>query len=117
MAPELLVSWARDARRRTLELIEDLSDAQMLGPHLATVNPPLWEIGHLAWFQEKWLLRRGGGPSLRADADALYDSSAVAHATRWDLALPSRRDTLAYMRQVLDRVGDKLDRGPVSEED
>ncbi len=27
---------------------------------------------------------------LRGDADALYDSSAVSHATRWDLPLPSR---------------------------
>jgi iron(II)-dependent oxidoreductase len=114
---DLLIAWARDARRRTLELTDDLSDAQMLGPHLATVNPPLWEVGHLAWFQEKWLLRRGGEPSLRADADALYDSSAVAHDTRWDLALPPRREALAYLRQVLDRVLDKLERGLVSEED
>ncbi len=114
---ELLVSWARDARRRTLELIDDLSDAQLLGPHLAIVNPPLWEIGHLAWFQEKWLLRRGGEPSLRADADALYDSAEVAHSTRWGLPLPSRRDTIAYMRQVLDRVAEKLGGGPLSEED
>jgi iron(II)-dependent oxidoreductase len=113
---DLLIAWARDARRRTLELIDDLTDAQLLGPHLATVNPPLWEIGHLAWFQEKWLLRRGGEPSLRADADALYDSSAVAHETRWGLPLPSRRETLAYMRQVLDRVIEKLGRGPVSED-
>jgi gamma-glutamyl hercynylcysteine S-oxide synthase len=114
---DLLVAWARDARRRTLELIDDLSDAQLLGPRLPTVNPPLWEVGHLAWFQEKWLLRRGGEASLHADADALYDSSAVAHATRWGLPLPSRRDTLSYMRQVLDRVAEKLEGGPLSEED
>ncbi|HZY88205.1 MAG TPA: selenoneine synthase SenA [Gemmataceae bacterium] len=114
---ELLVSWARDARRRTLELIDDLADERLLGPQLPTVNPPLWEIGHLAWFQERWLLRRGGGPSLRADADALYDSAGVAHSTRWGLGLPSRRDTLAYTRQVLDRVSEKLGGGAVSEED
>jgi iron(II)-dependent oxidoreductase len=114
---DLLVAWAQDARRRTLELIDDLTESQLLVPHLPTVNPPLWEIGHLAWFQEKWLLRRGGESSLRADADALYDSSAVPHATRWDLLLPSRRDTLAYMRQVLERVAEKLGRGPFSAED
>ncbi len=42
-----------DTRKRTLELISDLSDEQMLGPQLRIVNPPLWEIGHLAWFQER----------------------------------------------------------------
>ena len=40
------------ARSRTLALVEDLDDEQLLGPRLAIVNPPLWEIGHVAWFQE-----------------------------------------------------------------
>src|SRR5262249_49344705 len=61
--------------------------AQPPGPPPPPARPPLWEVGHLAWFQEKWLLRRGGRPSLRPDADALYDSAAVPHATRWDLPL------------------------------
>ena len=45
-----------DARRRTLEIVADLDDLQLMGPRLAIVNPFLWEIGHLAWFQEKWVL-------------------------------------------------------------
>ncbi len=108
-----LAGWLTDARRRTLELISDLDDDQMLGPRLPTVNPPLWEIGHLAWFCEKWVLRHAGKrPPLRLDADALYDSAAVAHATRWDLPLPTRARTLAYLRQVQERVLDELDRSP-----
>ena len=55
---EDLAAMLVDCRRRTLELISDLSDEQMLGPQLSIVNPPLWEIGHLAWFQERWTLRR-----------------------------------------------------------
>jgi iron(II)-dependent oxidoreductase len=102
---DLLAAWVRDARRRSLELVADLNDAQLMGPRLAIVNPLLWEIGHLAWFQEKWVLRHHGGkPSLRDDGDALYDSSAVPHDTRWDLPLPTREETLAYMQGVQDRV-------------
>jgi iron(II)-dependent oxidoreductase len=107
----VLARWLQDARRRTLSLVEDLTDAQMICPTLNTVNPLLWEIGHVAWFQERWLLRRGGEPSLRADADALYDSSAVPHGTRWDLALPSRALTLAYVATVLERVLESLRHG------
>src|SRR6476469_5967825 len=89
--PATLTDWVADAGRRTLDLVADLSDEQLVGPKLATINPPLWEIGHLAWFMEKWVLRQTGGRApLRADADALYDSAAVAHANRWDLPLPSR---------------------------
>src|SRR5262245_16435356 len=85
-----LAAWVRDARARTLALVADLSDEQLLGPRLAIVNPLLWEIGHVAWFQEKWALRRASQPSVRANADSLYDSAAIAHDTRWDLGLPSR---------------------------
>src|SRR4051812_2581094 len=102
--PDALASSLLDARARTLALCADLTDEQLIGPSLPTVNPPLWEVGHLAWFQEKWALRREGQPSLRPDADALYDSSAVAHQTRWHIPLPARADTLRYAADVLDRV-------------
>ncbi|MFS8085910.1 MAG: DinB family protein, partial [Acidobacteriota bacterium] len=95
----------REARGRTLSLVADLDQDQMMGPRLAIVNPLLWEIGHLAWFQEYWvlrhLLRRA---SILTNGDALYDSAKVAHETRWDLPLPSKSETLAYMQNVLDGV-------------
>ncbi|MBY0524527.1 MAG: ergothioneine biosynthesis protein EgtB [Gemmataceae bacterium] len=116
-SPEILSTWVRDARQRTLALMADLSDEQLLGPRLAIVNPMLWEVGHLAWFQEHWVLRHVAGQApLRADADALYDSSAVPHATRWDLSLPSRADTLTYMQQVHDRILQRLQREPSAAE-
>src|SRR5205085_9640888 len=98
---QTLAAWLQDARRRTAELIGDLDDEQLMGPRLAIVNPLLWEIGHIAWFQEKWVLRHvAGRPPLRPNVDALYDSAAVPHDSRWDLPLPSRPQTLGYMAQV-----------------
>src|SRR5438046_5233986 len=94
ISPATLADWLADAGRRTTDLIADLGDDQLIGPRLAATNPPLWELGHLAWFAEKWVLRHAGRrPPLRADADGLYDSAAVPHAARWDLPLPSRADT------------------------
>src|SRR6185436_9752090 len=58
-------------------------------------------------------LRQGGGEApLRADGDSLWDSSAVAHDTRWDLPLPSVEETKEYMRAVRDRVLDRLAADP-----
>src|SRR4029079_16670851 len=102
---EELSAWVRDARRRTRSLVADLEARQLLGPRLAIVNPPLWEIGHVAWFQERWVLRHAAGqPPLRADADLLWDSSAIAHDTRWGLSLPGLSETLDYMSEVESRV-------------
>jgi gamma-glutamyl hercynylcysteine S-oxide synthase len=102
------------SRRRTRRLTEDLDGPRLLGPKLAIVNPVLWELGHVAWFQEHWCLRfrpdETLADSLLEGADALYDSSAVAHDIRWDLPLPALRATLDYQDRVLERVLERLER-------
>lgn len=109
MTAAQLMEWVPDARERTFEVVGDLTDDQLMGPRLAIVNPLLWEIGHVAWFQEKWVLRHVGRQKpIRRDGDALYDSAAIPHDTRWNLPLPSREETLAYMREVRDRVLERL---------
>jgi gamma-glutamyl hercynylcysteine S-oxide synthase len=102
------------ARERLLVLTCDLDGERLLGPKLAIVNPPLWEIGHVAWFQEHWCLRMGPdgapAPSRLDGADRLYDSTAIPHDVRWDLPLPSLAATLAYLEAVLDGVREALAR-------
>lgn len=82
----MLAQWLVQARERTLAFAEDLTAERLLGPRLATVNPPLWEIGHVGWFQERWCLRYREDGSLAASymagADELYDSAAVPHDIR-----------------------------------
>jgi ergothioneine biosynthesis protein EgtB len=101
-------------------------------PLHAERNPPLWELGHIGWFQEYWLARnpehhrgvaadpeRGRGQALRANADALYNSSVVPHDARWELPLPdaeaTREDlarqlagTLALLRATRESSDDAL---------
>src|SRR5262245_57673522 len=99
-----LITTMRAFRERTLALVQDLDDRQMIGPRLAIVNPPLWEIGHVAWTQEFWALRhlRKEKPLLE-NGDRLYNSTDVAHDTRWELLLPTREQTLSYMNEVIER--------------
>ena len=83
-------------RARTLALFgalrRELGEACEV-PMLEVINPPRWELGHQAWFEEFWLARNSErwrgcaarleaprGASLLPRSDALYDSSAVAHA-------------------------------------
>src|SRR5713226_1876542 len=106
-----LIEALMETRARTLELVHDLSEAQLMGPRLQIVNPLRWEIGHVAWFQEFWVLRHlGRRPPILEQADELYDSARGAHDTRWDLPLPRIDETLAYMRQILERVIEQTNR-------
>ena len=108
---QTLVSLVEDARRRTLALVEDLSDEQLTVTRKAVVNPFCWELGHVAFFYDLFLLREldGSGPHLQ-NAPDLYDSFEVDHDGRWGLPLPDRRLTLDYLRTVHSAVIERLQR-------
>ena len=75
-------------REYTLALYADLPQAYWEVrefPYLATVNPPLWELAHIAWFQEFFALRWRADdvtgsrtPSCLDAADRMFDSRSVA---------------------------------------
>jgi len=104
-----LSAHLRDARNCTRRLTDDLTAQQLMGPMLPIVNPILWEIGHVGWFHEYWTLRHAHrqAPILER-ADRLWNSSTVAHATRWDLELPDREGVFGYLADVLGRQIDRL---------
>ncbi len=101
-----------EQRQSTLLALEPLSGDRWLGPQLRIVNPPLWELGHVGWFHERWCLRHRGShqpaDSIRRNADELYDSTPVEHHTRWALPLLSPHETLAYLEAVLNQSLERL---------
>ena len=78
-----------DARDYTLRVYAHLTPGQRRFPRLQTVNPPVWELAHVGWFQEFWCLRFGAPETLQAarirDADAMLNSALIPHARRWEL--------------------------------
>lgn len=114
-----LIATMQDSRNRTHELVCDLSDEQLMGPKLAIVNPMRWEIAHVAYFYEYFILRQlyGRGSVLGDRADKLYDSIAVTHDTRWDLPLLSRDETFAYMQTIFDLLAERLESPMATEQD
>jgi iron(II)-dependent oxidoreductase len=133
-APAAVRAALLAARQRTLSLADDVRDA--LGaaypsiPYATELNPPLWELGHVAWFQEWWIARnrqrsRGVGcdpdharaPSLLPQADDWYDSSRVAHRRRWDLPLPDAAATRDYLARTLAQTLELLDQLPATAND
>jgi gamma-glutamyl hercynylcysteine S-oxide synthase len=118
--PAALAAALRESRQDTLATFAAY-EAALPGlqvPLHPALNPPLWELGHIGWFQEFWIARNGQrGHGARADpdaprpaparpdADALYHSSLVPHDSRWSLPLPSaqatRDDLAAQLGQTL----------------
>ena len=115
--PRTLAAALQASRADTLATFAAVERFGLAVPYRETINPPLWELGHLGWFQEYWVSRnperaRGAAAdpdvprtsAVRARADALYDSSRVAHATRWSLPLPDAAGTRDDLARQLDRT-------------
>ncbi len=130
---DALAAALRDSRTRTLALLDAYAAA--LGPTLQVpystqLNPPLWEAGHVGWFQDYWLarnLQRALGHRADPDharaagrlagADLLYNSSLVAHASRWHLPLPDLDATCAYLAAGLTETLELLATTPETDDD
>jgi EgtB-related family protein len=114
---QFLAAALRDSRARTQALLDAYGAAlgdSLAVPYSPQINPPRWEAGHVGWFHDYWIARnrqRARGIACDPDheraagrlpqADALYDSSRAAHATRWRLDLPDLAATRAYLAEGL----------------
>lgn len=98
----------QDARARTLGLYGHLDLPRLRVPCIPIVNPPLWELSHIAWFQEHWCLRwdaaagEAARPSRLARADEMFNSARIPHDERWTQGYPPPEALLGYMRATLD---------------
>jgi len=129
---ELLSLALMDARNHTLHLFAQyqkaLEGVDFVVPQLATINPPLWELGHVGWFQEWWIgrnMQRALGTrcepahprlaSIESNADRWWDSTHVPHDTRWTLDVPDMSGCRAYLLDTLESTLDLL--GKAAEDD
>lgn len=113
-----LTAALQELRTHTLSAFRTYERANLLRiPYQPELNPPLWELGHIAWFQEYWIGRnkhrsegtdwqigRPQNTSLLITSDQWFDSAKVQHVTRWDQALLTRETCLTYAEQTLEQT-------------
>ena len=92
-------------RRRTLALVAHLPTADLERQIAPIMSPLVWDLAHIAAYEDLWLVHRHtGAPLLRADLAALYDAFETPRAVRGDLELLGHAATLAYMGEVRERT-------------
>ena len=101
----LLTEALEEARQRTLDLVAPLSDADVETAHSALMSPLVWDLAHIAAYEDLWLVHRHGGePLLRPEYAAMYDAFETPRAVRGDLPLLNRAEALAYLEEVRERA-------------
>jgi gamma-glutamyl hercynylcysteine S-oxide synthase len=100
-----------EARGRTLLLVESVSDADLDRVHDPLMSPLVWDLAHIAAFEDLWIARDTGADLLRPDLADLYDAFETPRAHRGDLAYLRRPEALAFMKTVRERARSVLHRG------
>ncbi|HEX8051659.1 MAG TPA: SUMF1/EgtB/PvdO family nonheme iron enzyme, partial [Thermoleophilaceae bacterium] len=94
-----------DVRTRTLELVEPLSDSDAEAVHSPLMSPLAWDLGHIAAFEDLWLVHRAAGePLLRPGLAEIYDALETPRAHRGELQFLGRSAALDYLAEVRGRV-------------
>jgi gamma-glutamyl hercynylcysteine S-oxide synthase len=98
-----------EARERTLLLISGLSDEDLHRQHDPLMSPIIWDVGHIAHFEELWLTQNLDGAIEYSEMPGMYNPFEHPRATRASLALPTLAQMMERLREIRVRVFDRLD--------
>ncbi|MBI5105011.1 MAG: ergothioneine biosynthesis protein EgtB [Solirubrobacterales bacterium] len=97
-------------RQRTLDLVSHLSTADLERQVDPLMSPLVWDLAHIAAYEDLWLVHRfTGAPLLRDDLAAVYDAFETPRAVRGEVELLGHRDALGYLERVRERTLDAID--------
>jgi gamma-glutamyl hercynylcysteine S-oxide synthase len=97
-----------EARERTLLLVSGLSNEELHQQHDPLMSPIIWDIGHIAHFEELWLTQNLNGPIEFSEMPGLYNPFEHPRATRASLALPTLTEMMERLTEIRARVLDRL---------
>lgn len=101
---EQALSALGDARQHTLALVEGLTDEQLERVHSLIMSPLVWDLAHIAAYEDLWLAHRHGGrPLLRPELARLYDAFETPRAIRGEIETLGPEQAREYMRAVRER--------------
>jgi iron(II)-dependent oxidoreductase len=107
-----------EARERTLLLLEPLADEQLNTVYSPILSPLAWDLGHIANFEELWLVQGvGGREPMRGELGNFYDAIENPRKIRNELPILRGSELLAYMEEVRARTLDVLDSVQLTETD
>jgi iron(II)-dependent oxidoreductase len=99
-----------EARQRTLLLVEPLSDEELNQVYSPILSPLAWDLGHIANFEELWLVQTiGGREPLNGELGRFYDAIENPRATRNELPILRGAELRAYLEDVRGRALDVLE--------
>jgi iron(II)-dependent oxidoreductase len=106
-----LVEGLAATRQRTLDLVAHLPTVDLERQIAPIMSPLAWDLGHIAAYEDLWLVHRHAGLELlRPDLAALYDAFETPRAVRGDLEILRHAAALEYLAAVRERTLEAMER-------
>jgi gamma-glutamyl hercynylcysteine S-oxide synthase len=107
---ESIASRLAETRERTLLLLDPLDDEQLNRVYSPILSPLSWDLGHIANFEELWLVQNiGGREPLHGELGRLYDAIENPRRTRNELPILRDAELRSYLEQVRERTLEVLE--------
>lgn len=105
-----LLNALDDVSQRLFALLDTLNEDQLDVPLEPGINPPIWELGHAAFFYELFVLRALDHTSPDMPGyDEIWDSFEIKHSERWrEGVVPDKSTTVDYYHRILDAVRKRI---------
>lgn len=110
---EPLIAELEEARARTALLVAPLSDDDLRRQHDPLMSPILWDLGHIAHFEELWLTHNLEGEIRFGEMPGMYNPFEHPRRVRDRLVYPRRDECLAMLQEIRDRVVARLRTTPL----
>ncbi|MBV9817275.1 MAG: ergothioneine biosynthesis protein EgtB [Solirubrobacterales bacterium] len=113
---DVAIAALQEARGRTLALVDRIDEGDLERVHSTLMSPLVWDLGHIAAFEDLWIVHRHGGePMLREDLADVYDAFETPRAARGDLPYLRPDAARAYLEHVRERAIEVIDRRGVQD--
>jgi iron(II)-dependent oxidoreductase len=99
-----IAAQLEDARARTLRLVEPLSEEDLHLQHDPLMSPIIWDLGHIAHFEELWLVRNLEGPVEFGEMPGIFNPFENPRRVRGTLQLPTLDECRILMAEIRSRV-------------
>src|SRR5271167_3949084 len=108
-SPAQFLEDLEEARRGTLALVAPLSEDDLERVHSPIMSPLVWDLGHIAAYEDLWLAHRHWGmPLLQPELADLSDAFETPRAVRGEIEMLGVPDARAYMEAVRARTVDAI---------
>jgi gamma-glutamyl hercynylcysteine S-oxide synthase len=106
---EQAIAALDEAREHTLALISGLSDEELERVYSPIMSPLVWDLGHIAAYEDLWLAHRHAGLELlRPDLAQLYDAFETPRAVRGEIEALGPAEAHDYLAAVRARITEAI---------